>query len=530
VSRALARSSADTTSGSGSGSKPVIGRFGRYVLVDRLGAGGMAEVFRALVLGPEQFQRVVVVKRILPQFSASPSFIQMFIDEARLCGRLSHPNIIQVYEFGNHDDQYFITMEYVEGKSLGHIQQRLHDRRERMPPSIAAEIARHMCRGLAYAHALTAEDGKPLGIVHRDLSPGNVIVGYNGLVKVLDFGIARVENRFRIGSTDPGCVKGKSSYLAPEQITGRTADRRADIFTVGIVLYEMLTGTRLFRGDNSTESINMIRAMHIAPPSQRNPAVPVRLDAIVMRALRRQVDERYQDATELADALEGFLLEHRVSSQELPSFMRGLFGPEIGSDQIRFTREEIEALIGPLPPEATGPEPADLASGSADPVIDVDLEDPLPRSRRKLPALLLAGAMAVAAVLFAVWRPGSTGPAVASVAPVTAPARTEPRREAPPRALAREVKLAIGSDPPGATVYQAGSPAPIGQTPLSLVRPQGSGILTFQLKKASYQDAELQVVPDADKPAAAVLVKSADRRSRPRAQKVRNAVPIDPFE
>ena len=263
-------------------------RFGRYVLVDRLGVGGMAEVFRALVLGPEEFQRVVVVKRILPSLCANPAFIKMFIDEARVCGRMSHPNVIQVHEFGRQQQHYFIAMEYLHGRNLNHILARLVEQRANLPPTIAAEIMRQACRGLAYAHGLRAVDGKPLGIIHRDVSPGNLMVAYTGEVKVLDFGVARVESRFRLGTTDPGHVKGKASYLAPEQLTGEGVDHRADIFAAGILLYEMLTTRRLFKSHSAMDTMDMVRSMPIPVPSHATRRCRPALDAIVARALERQ--------------------------------------------------------------------------------------------------------------------------------------------------------------------------------------------------------------------------------------------------
>jgi eukaryotic-like serine/threonine-protein kinase len=531
LSEALAHAS---SAAGGPGPAPaVIGRFGRYILVDRLGAGGMAEVFRALVLGPEQFQRVVVVKRILPKYSASPAFIQMFIDEARLCGRLSHPNIIQVYEFGNQDQQHFITMEHVEGRSLVHILQRLCERDDRMSPTVAAEIARQVCRGLAYAHALVAEDGKPLGIIHRDLSPGNLIVGYSGSVKVLDFGIARVENRFRVGTTDPGCVKGKFSYLAPEQVTAKPIDHRADLFTMGIVLYEMLTRERLFRGETSVDSVNLLRTMRIPPPSERNPLVPARLDAIAMRALRRNPAERYQDATEMADALEGFLLENRVSSQELPGFMRNLYRNEIESDRLSFSRAQIEELIrqspapedtpleaaagprtGSVPPEAPSL-PSDAAvpvsdeptsHRSSDPDLDLDLDE-VPARPRRLPLVIggaLLAAIALAVVFWPAPRPAPSrlgnpaAPAAGATPTVAAPAPTRP---APPAATPAPTPPAPAAPTPSAPA--ATTPAP---TPASA----GS-------------EAEADSTPSPAAP-------GKPERRRPREQqKVRHALPIDPF-
>src|SRR5436190_5126830 len=328
-----------------SGSVPGPKRYGRYVLIDRMGEGGMAEVFRALVVGPEQFQRMVVVKRVLPSLSARPGFIKMFIDEATLCGRLSHPNIIQVHEFGREGGQYFIVMEYVQGRNLNHVVSRLVQAERLMPPTIAAEITRQLCRGLAYAHGLTAVDGKPLGIIHRDVSPGNVMVSYAGAVKVLDFGIARVQDKFRTGSTDPGHVKGKSAYLAPEQLSHQGFDHRADIFATGIVLHEMLTGRRLFKAATGEETMQRVRSMPIPRPSQANPKVPAGLDSIVMRALQRSPAERYPNAGQMADALEAYLLEQRFSSQELPRFITTLFKDDGSHDQVHLTPQELQAVM-----------------------------------------------------------------------------------------------------------------------------------------------------------------------------------------
>jgi serine/threonine-protein kinase len=320
-------------------------RYGRYVLVDRLGAGGMAEVFRALMVGPEQFQRVVVVKRILPHLSANPSFTRMFIDEATLCGRLSHPNIIQVHEFGKQDDQYFIAMEYVRGRSLHNIMGRLAERQQHMPVTVAAEIIRQTCRGLAYAHELTDPEGKPLNLIHRDVAPGNVVVAYTGAVKVLDFGIARVANEFRIGQTDPGQVKGKSAYIAPEQVAPGPFDHRADIFCAGILLHEMLSGRRLFRGETAVKTLKLVEEHPIPLPSEIRPEVPGTLEAIAMRALERDPRKRYQSATEMADALEGFLIEQKVSSKELPQFMQELFSEESRRSELRLTERELAAVV-----------------------------------------------------------------------------------------------------------------------------------------------------------------------------------------
>ena len=235
-------------------------------------------------------------------------------------------------------------MEYLHGRNLNHILARLVEQRENLPPNVAAEIMRQACRGLGYAHGLRAVDGKPLGIVHRDVSPGNLMVAYTGEVKVLDFGVARVESRFRLGTTDPGHVKGKASYLAPEQLTGEGVDHRADIFAAGILLYEMLTTRRLFRSHSAMDTMDLVKSMPIPAPSHSNPQVPAALDAIVARALERQPGQRYQDAGEMADALEAFLVESRFSAQELPAFMRRLYPEESVSIHLPLNTAELSAL------------------------------------------------------------------------------------------------------------------------------------------------------------------------------------------
>ena len=537
--------------------------------MDRLGAGGMAEVFRALVLGPEQFQRVVVVKRILPNLCANPSFIKMFIDEATLCGRLSHPNIIQVHEFGRYGQDYFIAMEYLHGRSLNNVLGRLIARSESLPVNIAADIMRQVCRGLAYAHGLKAMDGKPLGIIHRDVTPGNVIVAYTGVVKVVDFGVARVENRFRLGSTDPGHVKGKSSYLAPEQLSGERVDHRADIFSAGILLHEMLTGMRLFKAENPMDTMGLVRSMPIPPPSQHNPQVPPRLDAIVMRALERRRNVRYQDAGEMAEELEAFLIEQRFASQELPGFMRSLFQDDSASPDLQLDSTEIAALTAGDAAAGTGDQ---LSTGTGDVMLGTSSSSasagasatPRPcrrpwltgptwswndtpstgRRRLLLPAGVAALAvLATVGVVMTVGRPagGPTGvkesvgastptpmPSAHPVAPAPAPAL------APPSASL--VKISISSEPAGAIVVQDDNPRPVGVTPLELILPRDNKPVVLRISKPGHVEGVLTLVPDRDRPALVTLARAADPGRRPsgstqspKTEKVRNAVPIDPF-
>jgi serine/threonine protein kinase len=546
-------------------------RFGRYVLVDRLGVGGMAEVFRALVLGPEEFQRVVVVKRILPTLSANPAFIKMFIDEAKVTGRMSHPNVIQVHEFGRHQQQHFIAMEYLHGRNLNNILARLVERRQNLPPSIAAEIIRQACRGLAYAHGLRAVDGKPLGIVHRDVSPGNVIVAYTGETKVRDFGVARVESRFRLGTTDPGHVKGKASYLAPEQLTGQGVDHRADIFAAGILLYEMLTTRRLFNSRSTNDTMDLVRSMPIPAPSHSNPQVPAALDEIVARALERDLSLRYQDAGEMADALESYLVENRFAAQEMPAFMRQLYPEENVTWQVPLGTAELSALsrddpgedteglfvmadLESAPPRSASQVTPQPPSAVADwPELDADLVERRPRSRSGLKLGLVAGGVvaAVALVLFNGAFRTKSGPlgvhAPAAPAPTSAPAAPAPTPAAPAAAptasavaaaASSQVAISISSDPPGATVYDANGERSLGVTPVVLSLPRGTEPVLFRVSKPGHVEGQLRLVPDSDRPAVVSLARSNSnssshsRRRGPRAEgteKVRNAVPLDPF-
>jgi serine/threonine protein kinase len=223
--------------------------FGRYKLLGRIGEGGMAEVYRALMTGPEGFERELVVKRILPRLSDTGDFKTMFIREAKISALLLHPNIVQIYEFGEADGAYFIAMENVQGVTLREALTTLRREQRAMPYLVAADIARQICIGLDYAHTLHGPDGAALEIVHQDISPTNIMLAYTGTVKILDFGIARAAS-FAEEETKKGLIKGKVSYLSPEQIHVRPFDARADIFALGVVFHEMLTGRRLFQAKN----------------------------------------------------------------------------------------------------------------------------------------------------------------------------------------------------------------------------------------------------------------------------------------
>src|SRR5947208_8866458 len=298
--------------------------FGRYRLLGRIGEGGMAEVYRAMMTGPEGFERELVLKRILPRLSETGDFKTMFIREAKISALLLHPNIVQIYEFGEAEGAYFIAMENVQGVTLREALTTLRREQRAMPYLVAADIARQICIGLDYAHTLHGPDGRPLEIVHQDISPTNIMLAYTGTVKILDFGIARAAS-FAEEEAKKGLIKGKVSYLSPEQIHVRPFDARADVFALGVVFHEMLTGRRLFQAKNDIGRMRQLLAQPIPAPSGINAAIPRELDRIAMRALETDAHARYQTAADMASDLERTLIAARYSSRELSKLLHTLY-------------------------------------------------------------------------------------------------------------------------------------------------------------------------------------------------------------
>ena len=307
------------------------GPFGKYFLMDKIAVGGMAEIFKAKTFGHGGFEHVLVVKRILPHIGENEEFVEMFIDEAKVSVKLLHANIIRIYDFGKTGPNYFIAMECVEGKDCRNILRKLARNRSWIPTHLAAFIAHEAARGLHYAHVKNDDDGKPYGIVHRDVSPSNVLVSYEGEAKIADFGIAKAESNAY--QTKDGVLKGKFEYMSPEQADGEGLDARSDVFSLGIILWECLTGRRLFKGESETATLRKIKSDEIPPPSKLNPQVPEVLDTIVLKALTRDRAERYQSALELAERLRDYLYSEKKSPDllrhDLADFMSTLFAEEI---------------------------------------------------------------------------------------------------------------------------------------------------------------------------------------------------------
>ncbi len=275
--------------------------FGPYVVYEQIGLGGMATVHRAETQGIAGFSRQVALKRMLPGVAADDKLVQSFIREARLASRLRHGNVAQTYDLGKVGDTYFIAMELVPGRNLREILEHCAHAAGHMPVAIAMNIISQLADALDYAHELCDDSGEPLGIIHRDVSPANVIVSEAGVVKLIDFGIAKASKSASV-QTMTGAIKGKFSYLAPESLHGQV-DARSDLFALGIVAHELLANRPLFQGNDDMDTLNRVREMPIVPPSRANPDVPPELDAIVMTALERDPDQRWQRAAALRQAL-----------------------------------------------------------------------------------------------------------------------------------------------------------------------------------------------------------------------------------
>jgi serine/threonine protein kinase len=309
--------------------------FGKYFLLERINVGGMAEVFKAKATGVEGFERLVAVKRILPSIAEDEEFITMFVDEAKIAVQLTHANIAQIFDLGRVEGSFFIALEYVNGKDLRAIFNRNRQRGEILPVPMSCYSVMKLCEGLDYAHNKRDANGDFLNLVHRDVSPQNIIISYEGEVKIIDFGIAKAAGK--AGRTQAGILKGKFGYMSPEQVLGLDIDRRSDVFGVGICLYELLTGERLFVAESDFATLEKVRSVDVMPPSTYNRRIPEELEQIVMRALARDRDERYQTALQLHDELQAFMHTsgNLFSRKDLSGYMHRVFAEEIERESAR---------------------------------------------------------------------------------------------------------------------------------------------------------------------------------------------------
>ena len=322
---------------SGPASSPAgrIAPFGKYLLLQRVSVGGMAEVFKAIPEGATRIDQIVAIKRILPNIAEDREFIGMFIDEARIAGQLTHPNICRIYELGRVGADHYIAMQFLWGRDLLKVMNRFKRAGLLIPAPMAVFIAAHACAALHYAHNKRDASGEPLNIIHRDVSPQNIIVGYSGQAKLIDFGVARAASQSQ--KTQAGILKGKFGYMSPEMIRGLPVDHRSDVFAMGICLHEALTGSRLFYGETDFATLELVRDANIVPPSAKAPSIPPALDNIVLKALSRDAELRYQSAEEMEHALLDFLDSHFAGYGEadVSACMREAFGHELTREKLR---------------------------------------------------------------------------------------------------------------------------------------------------------------------------------------------------
>ncbi|MDO8462612.1 MAG: serine/threonine-protein kinase [Deltaproteobacteria bacterium] len=301
--------------------------FGRYLLLRQLALGGMAELFLAKLPGVAGFEKTVVIKRILPHWSTNKEFITMLIDEAKIVVQLTHPNIVSVYELGKEVESYYIAMEYVEGVDLRRLTQACQKKGKKLPLALSLFIIQEVLRGLSYAHKKTDHQGKALRVVHRDISPQNILLSYEGMVKVADFGIARAADRSH--ETATGTLKGKFSYMSPEQASQQPLDARSDLFSVGILLFELVTGRKLFGQKTDIGTLDEVRKAEVLWPADIQ--IEESLKAILSKSLAKEATGRFQEAAEFVQELHAWARQHgeEGTSEKLGSFLKELFAHEI---------------------------------------------------------------------------------------------------------------------------------------------------------------------------------------------------------
>jgi serine/threonine protein kinase len=379
----------------------------RYRVLKRLASGGMAEVFVAESAGIEGFKKQVAIKRVLPALSRKETFIAMFLDEARLSAHLSHSNVVSVFDIGVGDGTYFIVMEYVEGADLKNVMDHRKKIAQPVPVEEAVFIATKICQGLAYAHELTTADGRPLNIVHRDITPANVLITKYGEIKIVDFGLAKASSQ--LAESDAGVIKGKFGYLAPETVMEIGVDHRVDVFAVGIILWEMLAGQRLFLGKNDYATVQAVARAEIPPLADINPAVPQELDWILAQGLARDRDARYPTARDFGRDLTRFLYRYGrpVSEYEVAELVRATMGLEALSpvDGTQKIAELIDMMLLEFKSLSDGSEVAPLSAmqpesyrgfdeseGSADEPLggladELEGPDPEPETQQETPGV-----------------------------------------------------------------------------------------------------------------------------------------------
>jgi tRNA A-37 threonylcarbamoyl transferase component Bud32 len=421
---------------------------------------------------------VLVVKRIRKSLDASSEFLRMFFDEAKISALLNHPYIVQIYDFGQIDGAYFLAMEHVEGRDLGNVLRRLKAAGEPLAPSTAALIAAQVAQGLHYAHTLQSADGQPFNIIHRDVNPSNVMLLRTGIVKILDFGIAKASAAAGKAQTRATVIKGKLGYLSPEQARCEVLDGRSDVFSLGTTLWEMLTGEKLFSGTSDFDRIRNVLEAPIVPPSRLRRAVPPALERIVMRALERELARRYRTAEEMSEELDEFLRREPAESQAIKKLIGRLSDGGGGRNTASLPAVAMPTSITVAHSASRpGQDPGATPPPRAAPV------EPVTGKRATRFAALALGIGASLLVLAA----------AVGLSVVRAPARLVTATVAGAAGSGRAVRIEVNSDPPGAAV--TGSNGRLGVTPLVLMLPESSEVEELRFAKPGFASEVYELHP-----------------------------------
>ncbi len=415
--------------------------FGQYELMETIATGGMAEVYKARMQGVEGFQKIVAIKRILPHLTDNDEFVTMFIDEAKLAAQLQHPNIIHIYDLGKIERSYYIAMEYIDGKDLRSLLRLLEEKQTRIPLGLALYIGARLAAALDYAHRKHDLQGRAMALVHRDVSPQNVLISFDGDIKLCDFGIAKAASK--ASHTRAGALKGKLQYMSPEQAWGKDIDNRSDIFSLGLVLYEMVTGRKAFAGDSELSILEQVRSPRLTLPRDVDPSIPPEVERVLLKALKENRDDRYQTAADLAGDLDGILqtIRPHPGASELGSFLAEVMGREraASAPAAPQPRPAVAPPAEPLPPPPKPvvipapppPQPAPLA--------EVSQVSPPPR---RTPIALITGLSVVLVAVIAIYllvvrqKPQPQGGATA--APTAVPGAVELARQIAAEEMAKQ--------------------------------------------------------------------------------------------
>jgi serine/threonine-protein kinase len=526
---------------------------GRYDVVGPLATGGMAEILLGRIVGPSGFQRPVVIKRILPHLARDKGFMEMFLDEARIVAGIRHPNVVQVHELGHEADELFLVMEYLEGESAAGLTKRLRANDEPLDYTLAAYIVSEACAGLHAAHELVDAQGQKQNVVHRDVSPQNVFVTYSGEVKVLDFGIAVAADR--VTRTEAGTFKGKFEYSSPEQCRGQRLDRRSDVFALGILLFELATGKRLFKRMGQLATLRAICEEPIIRPTELVPEFPIALQDVIMRALERDRERRYPTALELRrDLLSAIrtMTADVAPEERLAAAMKRLFSDRVLEKSAMLRRVEAGSVVDDIPAPETDtsieiplaidfrsdpPPPGDAPVAVTEklPISDIRASlygsEALSESRAELPpaeprrasravvlgagigGVLLLGIVGLAASYARAPDPKPKPVAQGSAAPTAAmtadpmPALPAATPVAVAAAIPSEVVIRIETSPPKAHVFLAGEDR--GVSPVDLRLARGTEVTALEIRRDGYVTQVEKVTPEMDQKLKLTLVPAA---------------------